>query len=126
MKLNNRGWGTMQMFLLSGGLLLALLVAVFFIAKFYGSFDAAVRNQQYSNLEAKLGSAAKEYIYTYNIEVTDSLRIDLNTLQSRGYIDNLKDKNGGICGGYVIVTKVDLTTEYKPYITCPNYQTNNY
>jgi len=40
MKLNNKGWGTTEMFLLSGGLLIALLVAVFFISQLYGSFES--------------------------------------------------------------------------------------
>lgn len=44
MKLNNKGWGTVEMLLLSGGLLIALLVAVFFIYKLYSSLDNSYSN----------------------------------------------------------------------------------
>ncbi len=36
-KLNNRGWGLVEMLLLSGALLIALLVAIYFIYKLYSS-----------------------------------------------------------------------------------------
>ena len=36
-ELNNRGWGLVEMLLLSGALLIALLVAIYFIYKLYSS-----------------------------------------------------------------------------------------
>ena len=66
MKLNNKGWGTMEMLLLSGGLLIALLIAVFFISKLYGSFESSNINRQYVDLENKLEDAAKEYVSKAN------------------------------------------------------------
>ena len=66
MKLNNKGWGTMEMLLLSGGLLIALLVAVFFISKLYGSFESSNLNRQYVDLENKLEDATKEFPYKMN------------------------------------------------------------
>ena len=47
---NKNGWGTMEMVLLSGGLLLALFIAIFFIVRLYGSFESAVGNKQYIDL----------------------------------------------------------------------------
>ncbi len=37
-KLNNKGWGLAEMLILSGSLLLALLVAIYFIYQLYNSF----------------------------------------------------------------------------------------
>ena len=49
MKLNNKGWGTVEMLLLSGGLLIALLVAIFFIYKLYSSLDNSYTNINVEN-----------------------------------------------------------------------------
>ena len=53
MKLNKKGWGTVEMLLLSGGLLIALLVAVFFIYKLYSSLDNSYTNIDYRNNEVR-------------------------------------------------------------------------
>lgn len=53
MKLNKKGWGTVEMLLLSGGLLIALLVAVFFIYKLYSSLDNSYANIDYQNNEVR-------------------------------------------------------------------------
>ena len=126
MKLNNKGWGTVEMLLISGGLLLALIVAIFFINKLYGSFDKAVGNRYYMDLETKIEDAARKYINDYNIIDPFNYRISLDTLQSGKYIDNVKDSNGNKCDGYVIVNKLNNINYYNAYISCPNYITTNY
>ena len=122
MKLNNKGWGTTEMLLLSAGIILALLVAVYFISKLYGSFDASISNKMYSDIETNLASAAKKYVIENNISVDNGeLTIYSDTLQALGYIGNLEDN----CKGFVVVNKVDFDNTYKAYITCNNYMTKN-
>ena len=126
MKLNNKGWGTMEMFLLTGGLLIALLVAIFFISKLYGSFNNTISNKNYFELETKLESSAKEYVRDNNIQIDGEFRVSYETLKENNKIDNLYDDNNKSCTGYVIVTRVNNINNYKGYISCPNYISNNY
>lgn len=126
MKLNNKGWGTAEMFLLSGGLLIALLVAIFFISKLYGSLDASVSNKHYVDLENNLEMSARDYLTDNNIEVVSGFRISYEFLKNNGYIDELNDKNGNSCSGYVIVNNIDNINYYKGYISCAEYKTSNY
>ena len=126
MKLNNKGWGTLQMILLSLGLFVALLVAIYFIGRLYGNLDNAVKNKQYNDLENKLEIAARDYITTNNLIVYDMQHIYKSTLVSNGYLDNLLDGNGNSCDGYVTIRIMDGINYYYGYISCPNYQTRNY
>jgi hypothetical protein len=126
MKLNKNGWSTTEMLLLSGGLLIALLVAVYFISQLYGSFGASMRNKQYMDLETNLASAAKKYILDNSISVDGNFVVYSDTLEVLGYIDSLKDSDGYPCTGHVVVAKVDLVNQYKAYIVCKNYKTIDY
>ena len=126
MKLNNKGWGTMEMLLLSGGLLLTLIVAIYFIGTLYGSFSGTVGNKQYMDLETKLEDAAKEYISSNNFEINGEVTINYKTLKNYGYIDALKDINGNDCDGYVKISSISNTDHYAGYIHCDNYKTANY
>ena len=126
MKLNNKGWGTTQMILLSGGILLALLIVVYFISMLYGSMDASVRNRHYVELETTIESATKEYIYRNNIQIDSEKRVSLETLINEGLIKEFNDGNGNKCDGYVMITRIDVANSYKGYIKCQNYQSNNY
>ena len=125
MKLNKKGWGTLEMLLLSAGIFVALLVAVYFISKLYGSFDNSIKNKDYADMEAKLAEAAKKYVIENNITNSDSLTIYSDTLEVLGYIDSLKDKDNYPCTGYVVVSKVDIVNSYKAYIVCRNYKTTD-
>lgn len=44
MKLNNHGWGYGMMFLLMSILVLFLLIAIYFIYKYYDAFDIEIVN----------------------------------------------------------------------------------
>lgn len=125
MKLNNKGWGTGEMILLSCGLLVALLVAVFFISQLFKGFDKEMENN-YFKLETDLATAGEKYIKNNNINVKDNYIIDSETLRTNGYIQDLKDKNGNLCTGYVNVYNNNYILEYKGYIRCNNYETNGY
>ena len=126
LKLNKKGWGTLEMFLLSGGLLIALLVAVFFISKLYGSLIASTGNKVYIDLESKIESAAREYINDNNISINGEYKITLNTLKNDDYISDLKDLEGNSCNGYVLINNINEDIYYNGYILCNNYQTKNY
>ena len=126
MKLNKNGWGTMEMLLLSGGLLIALIVSIFFISKLYGSFDHSIANKNYIDLENRLADAGREYINDYNIEVSGEYKLSLITLKNTGYITDFNDISGNSCNGYVLITNIDSINHYKGYILCNDYQTRNY
>lgn len=126
MKLNKNGWGTMEMLLLSGGLFIALLVAIFFIAKLYGSLEGAVGNKKYVDLETEIEEAARNYVLDKNLEINGDYKISLDTLKNNGYIKDLKDINGNGCNGYVRISKVDNLIHYNGYVLCNDYQTQNY
>ena len=126
MKLNNKGWGTMEMLLLSGGLLIALIIAIYFIGTLYGSFSGSVGNKQYMDLETKLESAAKEYIDSNKYEINGEFTINYKTLKNYRYIDDLKDIDGNDCDGYVKISNINNTIQYSGYIDCKNYKTTNY
>lgn len=126
MKLNKKGWGTVEMLLLSGGLLIALIIAIYFIGKLYGSFDNAVSKKSYIDIENKLENAARKYVLFNNITLYDTNKLSYNTLKNAGYIDNLMDENGNSCNGYVLIETVDNIDHYTAYISCPDYQTKNY
>lgn len=125
MKLNNKGWGTLEMFLLSGGLIIALIVAVFFISKLYGSLESAVGNKSYVDLEIKLENSAKKYISDKDIVINGEYKISYNTLKSYGYINSLEINNDK-CDGYVMVKNVDNINYYNGYLSCESYETLNY
>lgn len=124
MKLNNKGWGTMEMVLLASGLVLALFVAIFFISRLYGSFDKAIGDKRYMDLENVLENAAKRYVDDNNIEINGEYTLNYATLKD--YINDFSDSDGNICDGYVMVTRPDNINLYKAFITCPNYETPKY
>ncbi len=126
MKLEKNGWSTTEMLLLSGGLLIALFVSVYFISVLYGSFDNANRNKQYSDLESELAVNARRYVEKNNVNVIDGEKITYQFLQKVGVMDALNDNNGNSCDGYVIVTKNGNLNQYKGYVKCPNYESKNY
>lgn len=126
MNLNKNGWGTTEMLLLSGGLLIALIVSIYFISELYGSFDKAVGNRHYVDLETKLESAARDYIKDKNIEVNGEYNITVTSLIESNYIDDFKDPYNSDCDGYVKITNQNGIIYYSGYISCKNYQTNNY
>lgn len=126
MKLNKNGWGTMEMLLLSGGLLIALLVAIFFISRLYGSLDNAVGNKAYGDLEIALENAARNYVENNNVDVTEEYKITSESLINSGYLSNFNDPKGKKCYGYVLISRVDNINTYAGYISCNEYTTRNY
>lgn len=127
MKLNKNGWGTTEMLLLSGGIILALIIAIYFISQLFGDFENSFSNKNYADLEVSLQDAAKKYVRDNDIIVENSYRISLYDLKQNGYINSFKDNNDEDCNGYVVVNNYgNINYEYKAYILCNDYMTNNY
>lgn len=126
MKLNNNGWGTGTMILLSSGLLIALLIVAVLISNLYGSFGNSVSNRFYLDMETRLENAAAVYVTSNNIEVNSEMRVGLATLQDSGLIGDFQDRLGHSCDGYVIITRINLSDNFYARISCPDYQTRNY
>lgn len=116
----------MEMILLSAGLFLALLVAIFFISKLYGSLENSLGNKYYVDLENKIEVAAKNYVDEKEIDIDGEYKLSLTTLKNANYITKLEDPNGNSCNGYVTIKMVDNMYHYRGYILCNEYQTQNY
>ena len=126
MKLDNKGWGTLEMVLLVAGLFIALLVAIYFISKLYGSLENSTKNKEYFELEAKLENIAATYVKDYNVVTNNGYKLTLSTLKHFKYIDEFNDENGNPCDGYVIISLMDEIPQYKGYISCKDYKSKGY
>ena len=126
MKLNNGGWGFREMIYLSCGLLIALGISIFYISRLYGSLEKSFDKNDYFELETKLENAAIAYKNDRELDINGYFKINASTLKNEGYIDQLKDKNGNICAGYVVISEFGDNIDYKGYISCNNYVTDGY
>ena len=125
-KINNNGWGTLEMCLISAALLIALLVSIFFISKLYGSFNNALSKDVYYDLEDNLEKVAQKYIDENNITILEEVIITNELLNNNGYHSILVDSTGQKCDGYVKVSITNDIKTYKGYISCANYRTDGY
>ena len=114
--LNNKGWGTKEMIILSCGLLLVLLFVAISIYRLYHS--GAIVAPQYAILEKTLENESKNYAASNGKKPV----ITLKQLQESGFIDLFTDINDKPCDGYVLVSD----NKYIPYISCQYYRTNGY
>jgi ArsR family metal-binding transcriptional regulator len=111
-RLDNKGWGIFDMFLMSGIILIAVLVVVISMNEITNFDDTkVVSNNEYS-LETELKQAAKNY---YNKTDDTSDVVSVNLLELQNYI------NKTTCTGYVVKSE-----NYKPYIKCGVYETKGY
>ena len=117
MKLDNRGWGTKEMIIMSSILFFLLLVVTVLIYSFYHNMD--MRPFVYSELEANLRSSAVRYANDNNVLVG---QVTSDELEEEGYLTGLYDKKNRKCNGYVVI---DSGT-YNTYIKCRDYTTSNY
>lgn len=114
--LDNRGWGTKEMILLSCGLLIILLFVAISIYKFYHAVEPVA--PQYGLLERTIKAEAEEYA-SFNGKKSV---ITLKELKAADYITIFTDINDNPCDGYVLLED----NEYTPYISCEYYRTNGY
>lgn len=114
--LNNHGWGTKEMILLSCGLLLVLIFVAFSIYKLYHSIEPVA--PQYGILERTIKNEAQNYALSNGKKSV----ITLKELKNAGYIDIFTDINDNPCDGYVLLEN----NKYTPYVSCEYYKTNGY
>ena len=126
MKLNNCGWGFKEMIYLSCGLLIALGISIFYISRLYGSLEETMDQNIYFELETKIEDAAISYKYDRDLEVNGYYKVSYSTLKKEGYIKELKDNEGNVCGGYVVISEFGDNLNYKGYINCKDYVTDGY
>ncbi len=124
MHLNNRGWGTKEMILMTAFLLILLGITWYYISTLYDG--ALVRNARtfsnsyYKTVQSNLESAAERYYEDKGYTGTAILSYSL--LKDEGYISNIQDFLDASCTGYVIASN----GSFKPYIKCNNYTSEGY
>ena len=142
MKLNNKGWGLTEMIIICCGVLLCLLIIIYYVNVFTGSFKEkpettpAVINppkepdntnkepeveeedtDQYTDYIILLQEKAINYVLTLNImEEETTLYIPVEDLINNNYVDKLED-----CDGHVDVNKSNDIYTANAYLTCSNF-----
>jgi hypothetical protein len=133
--LNKNGWG-FRSFIIGGSILLiALLVATFFIIRLYRSLPNLtgfiVDPVDYQTIEETLDSASLNYINDYyNEEITTGvIVVSTDNLLKYNIINNsdlIQTTNNDLCSGYSLISKEDGKLISKSYISCDNYTSDGY
>ncbi len=124
MKLNNKGWETGPMILMTLFLLVLLAFAWYYINVLYTSAlkknPVSGNSEYYVLVKNNLKESAEKY---YNEKgLTGSVVLSYSVLKDSGYITKIQDFIDEACTGYVTVNdKV-----FKPYIKCRNYTSDGY
>lgn len=127
MKLNNKGWGYGQMFLLMGILIIALIVVWALSYQLHyqlAKINIGSGKTYYLNLENKLKKAGKEYLvkHGYDCEYMEC-KIYYFEVKKAGLIDEMLDEKSKFeCEGYI----KSIEDQTEPYIKCDNYTTEGY
>ncbi len=78
------------------------------------------KENYYNSLERDIKAAGMNYVQTYRTllprQIGHEVEISVKELMDNNYIDKVKDENGDICEGKVIVTKVKKNGY--SYISC--------
>ena|SRR5574344_2055713 len=83
-------------------------------------------NKPYLALENDLKESAQAYMGQYLNEMpSTSTNVTAKTLMENNLLKSMKIKDEE-CDGYVKVSKVYVTYEYKAYIKCPKYTTRGF
>lgn len=124
MHLNNKGWGTGQMIVMTLFLLILLGISWYYISSvFNGELvknAVTVKDGYYDTVKRSLRSSAEKYYYDNNY--SGQAILSYNLLKEKGYISNIHDFLDFSCTGYVIVNN----NEFKPYIRCNDYTSDGY
>ena len=142
--LNNKGWGLRQMIIYSTIIIVALLIATFYVVALYIQIDdniAAVQNDDNNDNKEVLSDYETNRYLSYESELKVATSYMINTcnctfdniityeqLIKGGYIGNFRDiRDNSVCDGYSTIYQ-NSSGEYiiTPYIKCSNYQTEGY
>ncbi len=126
--LNKKGWGLVEMLVLTGVLAIFLFIAIFLIYNAYRNLDTSISNNYYHDLENKLEEQAAIYLDKYYDEdlTSDYVTITRNVLKVYDLDVTLSDPSGKACDGYIKANKTKGVINIDGYIKCANYTTTNY
>lgn len=127
-KLNNEGWGLSSMIAYTSIILIALLVATFYVIALYSNLDENLysSNNSFHEDEEKLKNSAIKYIKSRTND-DGSYTITYDVLRNNDYIEKITDsKTNNECDGYVKVGVKDNNYEAKSYLKCDSYVTEGY
>ena len=135
MKLNNKGWGLAEMIFICCGILVCLMIIVYYVDMMrYGMEKEVPDNNvsepieepdpvipddnKYNDYFVKCQNAAIDYAMSLNIEEEiKTLSLPLTTLIENNYVEELED-----CTGNILVNKENDTYTASSNITCSNYE----
>lgn len=129
-KLNNKGWGLSSMIVYTSIILIALLIATFYVIALYSDLDKNIygnsNNKSFENSEEKLKSNAIKYIKARTNEDGNYI-VTYDMLKNADYIEKITDdKTNNECDGYVKINIKDYNYEANSYLKCDSYVTEGY
>ena len=138
-KIDNKGWGLNTLLICIVIILLALVVSGYYIFVLYNSLNKQLEvvdnntkeviediTPYYIDILNNMDTATINYVKDYNIPIAvdQELSINLDTLTSLNYLNNVNDKKtNNKCNGY---TLIDSNYNTKSYLKCDNYTSKGY
>ena len=129
-------FGFKQMILYTSIIIVAFIIAVFFVIRMAKDFRAGFNtdnNKQnsptYEQMERDLESAALKYVELYYEEeqMTNGILVKIDSLIQNNMVSRPKDeKDNRECTGYVLVSNMDYVLEATAFLKCSNYITSGY
>lgn len=127
-KLNNKGWGLSSMIVYTCIILIALLIATFYVIALYSDLDKNLYGSanSYHEQEENLKNNAIKYIKS-RTKGDGNYTITYGILKENNYIGKIQDnKTNNECDGYVKIEVKDYNYEAKSYLKCDSYVTEGY
>lgn len=129
-KLNNKGWGLSSMIAYTSIVLIALLVATFYVIALYSNLDENLYGNSnkkiYEEQETKLENNAIKYIKARTYDDGNYV-VTYEILKNANYIEKIIDnKTNKECDGYVKVEINNSIYKAKSYLKCDSYVTEGY
>lgn len=129
-KLNNKGWGLSSMIVYTTIILIALLVATFYVIALYSDLDknlyGSSNKKVYEESEERLKNNAIKYIKARTYD-NGNYVVTYEILKNANYIDKIVDnKTDNECDGYIKVEVNNSLYKAKSYLKCDNYVTEGY
>ena len=89
-----------------------------------GEYTSGKGNYDYSDVEAKVSSAAKRYYNdNYPSGTSDTIIVSTATLKNQGYLGSIPDSRNKECKGYAKILNTGVCVSY---IKCSTYKTSGY
>ena len=129
-KLNNKGWGLSSMVVYTTIILIALLVATFYVIALYSDLDNTLygnsNKKLYEESEEKLENNAIKYIKARTYDDGNYV-VTYEILKNANYVEKIIDnKTNKECDGYVKVEVNNSLFKANSYLKCDSYVTEGY